>query len=63
MGKRKFRTTVFLEEGQVEGLRKLSHSTRILMSTYIREGIDLVLAKYNGGFRKTPKGERSEMTG
>ena len=57
MDKRKFRTTVFLEQGQVEGLRKLSQSTRILMSSYIREGIDLVLDKYNGGGRKAPKAE------
>jgi len=63
MGKEKIRTTVFLEKGQVEGLRKLSHSTRILMSSYIREGIDLVLDKYNGGARKPPKGGRAEMTG
>jgi hypothetical protein len=63
MGKERIRSTVILEKEQVEGLRKLSHSTRILMSSYIREGIDLVLDKYKGVLRKAERGGKEEMTG
>ena len=63
MGKERIRSTVILEKEQVEGLRKLSHSTRILMSSYIREGIDLVLDKYNGVLRKAGKGKNEEAAG
>ena len=60
MDKDKFRTTVILEKKQVEGLRKLSQSTRILMSSYIREGIDLGLDKYDGALRKPEEGMRKK---
>jgi len=63
MGKERIRSTVILEKEQVEGLRKLSLSTRILMSSYIREGIDLVLDKYKGVLRKAERGGKEEMTG
>jgi hypothetical protein len=63
MGKERIRSTVILEKEQVEGLRKLSHFTRILMSSYIREGIDLVLDKHKGALRKAEKGGKEEMTG
>jgi len=34
-----------------------------LMSSYIREGIDLVLDKYKGVLRKAERGGKEEMTG
>ena len=60
MGRHKIRTSVFLEEDQVERLKELSHSTRILIASYIREGIDLVLDKYKGILGKAEEGMRKK---
>lgn len=38
-------TTVFLEEEQIERLKLLSERTHVPVAFYIREGVDLVLAK------------------
>ena len=41
----KKRVNVMLEQEQIENLKILSRLSRIKMSEFIREGIDLVLAK------------------
>lgn len=42
----KKRSNFFIEEKQIENLKALSLVTRVKMSEYVREGIDLVLQKY-----------------
>jgi len=40
------RETFFIDKDVLEKLKKLSGRTRVKRSDYIREGIDLVLKKY-----------------
>ncbi len=47
--------SAMLEERQIDALKALSKVTRIRMADYIREGIDLVLAKYEKDLRKSKK--------
>jgi hypothetical protein len=42
---------LYLDQPKAEALRKLSAQTRVPMQVYLREGVDLVLAKYRGGKR------------
>jgi hypothetical protein len=51
----KVKVAFFLEERQVEGLKTLSSVTRVKMSDYIREGIDIVLEKYKKDIKKAKK--------
>ncbi len=44
---KKVAATIYLEPEQVEALRKLSERTRVPQQAYMREGLDLVLAKYS----------------
>ena len=46
MARRKLSTTVYITPEQSERLRVLHERTKVPVSVYIREGIDLVLAKY-----------------
>jgi len=43
---KKILTSFYLEPSQKKGLAELSKRTRVPVSTYVREGIDLVLKKY-----------------
>jgi len=45
MARRKLITTIYLTEEQKEKLKQLSLKTKIPVSEYIREGIDMVLEK------------------
>lgn len=45
MPRKKIITTIYLNPEQEERLKGLSQNTRVPMSVYIREGIDLVLEK------------------
>ncbi len=56
MGKK--RVNFFLDETQIEGLKALSKVTRVKMSEYVREGIDLILSKYQKELKKSKKGRR-----
>ena len=49
--------TVFLEEKQVERLMRLSKTTRVPQAIYIREGIDIALAKHEKGLKGKQKKE------
>lgn len=54
----KRRTNVMIDEEQIKGLKTLSSITRVRMSEYIREGIDMVLSRYQKELKKAPKKER-----
>ena len=51
--------SVYLEEEQVERLMRLSKMTRVPQSIYIREAIDIALAKHE----KQLKGEHKKREG
>ena len=42
----KVQTAVYLELRQLQALKALSVRTRVPQQVYLREGLDLVLAKY-----------------
>ena len=43
----KKRVNMMLEPGQIDQLKELSRVSRIRMSEFIREGLDLILKKYH----------------
>ena len=43
---RKVPTTVYLEPEQAKALEALCKRTRVLQTVYLREAVDLLLAKY-----------------
>ena len=43
---KKVAATIYLEPEQAEALRKLSERTRVPQQAYMREGVEIVLAKY-----------------
>ena len=47
--------SLYLDKAQIESLRALSGITRVKMSDYIREGVDLILAKYQKELKKAKK--------
>jgi len=51
----KIRVNFLLDEEQLEGLKALSGVTRVRMSEYMREGIEMVLAKYRKELAKAKK--------
>jgi len=51
----KIRFTTHLEKKQVEDLKALSAATRINVAVYVREAIDILLAKYQKELKKTKK--------
>lgn len=53
MGKK--RVNFYLDESQIERLKALSEASRIKMSDYVREAIEMVLAKYQKKLKKTKK--------
>ena len=46
MSRRKLSTTVYVEPEQDAGLKELHKRTNVPVAVFIREGIELVLAKY-----------------
>ena len=46
MSRKKLSTTVYLTPEQDAALKSLRDRTKVKVAEYIREGIDLVLAKY-----------------
>jgi hypothetical protein len=47
MARKKLSTTVYITPEQNERLKVLHERTKVPIAVYIREGIDLVLAKYD----------------
>ncbi|MDP3276521.1 MAG: ribbon-helix-helix domain-containing protein [Deltaproteobacteria bacterium] len=46
MARKKVSTTVYIEPEQAEKLRLLHERTKVPVAVYIREGIELVLGRY-----------------
>ncbi len=46
MGRKKISTTIYITEEQERKLKELNKRTKVPVSVYIREGIDLVLDRY-----------------
>jgi hypothetical protein len=46
MKRKKVSTTVYITEEQTDALKTLSGKTKVAIAEYIRQGIDLILAKY-----------------
>ena len=51
----KQRISVFLEKNQIEKLKLLSGITRVKQADYIREGLEMVFAKYQKELKKAKK--------
>jgi hypothetical protein len=58
MSKKALRS-VYLDLQQVERLKLLSEKTRVPQAVYIREGLDLVMNKYEKKIRKIPPAEKT----
>ena len=48
MSRKKISTTVYITPEQDEQLKRLHDKTKVPVAEYIRQGIDLVLKKYEG---------------
>lgn len=48
MSRRKLSTTIYITEEQNSELKRLHEVTRVPVAEYIRQGIDLILAKHRG---------------
>ena len=46
MARKKISTTIYITEEQDRRLKELSRRTKVPVSVYIREGIDLALERY-----------------
>ena len=46
MARKKITATIYITEEQDQKLKELSRSTKVPVSVYIREGIDLILERY-----------------
>ena len=46
MSRKKISTTVYITPEQDEALKRLHDRTKVPVAEYIRQGIDLILAKY-----------------
>jgi predicted DNA-binding protein len=46
MARKKISTTIYITEEQDRQLKELSKRTKVPVSVYIREGIDLILERY-----------------
>lgn len=52
--------SVYLDSEQVERLKNLSATTRVPQAVYIREGLDLVMDKYEKKIKKSKAVRRSK---
>jgi hypothetical protein len=46
MSRRKISTTIYITEEQNEALKRLNEHTKVPVAEYIRQGIDLILARH-----------------
>ncbi len=54
MGNKVLRS-IYLDIGQVEKIKRLSERTKVPQAVYVREGLDLLLRKYEGQADKDPR--------
>ena len=50
-----YKISTFIEKKQFKDLKALSGITRVKVADYIREGIDMVLSRYQKELKKAPK--------
>jgi hypothetical protein len=66
MSRKKISTTIYVTPEQNEQLKVLHARTKVPIAVYIREGIDLVLARHGhllpGQLQLTPAGSLDEAT-
>lgn len=48
VSRKKISTTVYITEEQNEKLKQLNDKTRVPIAEYIRQGIDMILARHKG---------------
>lgn len=53
--RKRITTTVYLDPEQKAALDELSKITRVPAAEYVREGVDMVLARYKKQLRRGPK--------
>lgn len=46
MSRRKVSTTIYITEEQNEALKRLNEQTKVPVAEYIRQGIDMILARH-----------------
>ena len=54
MGNKVLRS-IYLDIAQVEKIKRLSEKTKVPQAVYVREGLDLLLRKYEGQSDKDPR--------
>ncbi len=47
MSQKKVARTMYIEDEQMEALKKLSEKTKVPQSVYVREALDMLLEKYS----------------
>jgi hypothetical protein len=47
LGHTKIARTIYIEDGQLDGLKRLSQRTKVPQSVYVREALDMLLEKYS----------------
>ncbi len=52
--------SLYLDKTQIEALRMLTGYTRIKMAVYIREGVDMVLSRYQKELKAALKKEEGK---
>ena len=60
MGQTKIARTIYINNDQVDALKRLSEKTKVPQSVYVREALDMLLEKYSEQlkfeFKETFKG-------
>ncbi len=47
MAQKKVARTIYINDGQMEALKRLSEKTKVPQSVYVREALDMLLEKYS----------------
>ncbi|MGQ9508047.1 MAG: ribbon-helix-helix domain-containing protein [Thermodesulfobacteriota bacterium] len=47
MGRTKIARTIYIDNEQIEALKRLSQRTKVPQSVYVREALDMLLEKYS----------------
>jgi predicted DNA-binding protein len=47
LANRKVARTIYINDGQLEALKRLSEKTKVPQSVYVREALDMLLDKYS----------------
>ncbi len=61
MSRRKVSTTIYITEEQNELLKRLNEQTKVPVAEYIRQGIDLILARHRPALSQQRQLEFGEL--